>query len=152
MKTMLFTVLLSLCFFSLKAQTITVINNSGCKINYYLSAAKPGCTTSTSTINYGILPGATNSYTFSSATWTGPTPSAGWEWQFIKEWNGCGTYSFLFPDCSGGVNYNVCGVGIPCSGLPTSSCMKIDTSCNLCTGIKTEWIPTGGGNVTVKIW
>lgn len=152
MKTLILGAICSLFLFSANAQTLTVINSSSCKINYYLSATDASCSSSISTVNYGILAGTTVTFSFSSASWSGTPPSSGWQWQFIKEWNGCGTYSFPFPSCSGGVNSNVCGVGIPCSGLATASCMKIDMSCNTCNAVKTEWIPTGGGNVTVKIW
>lgn len=152
MKTMFLTAVFSLCFLALHAQSITVSNGSNCTVNYYLAATDATCSTSASTINYAIAPGASVTFNFGSATWTGTTPGAGWQWQFIKEWNGCGPYSFAFPSCSGGVNQNVCGVGIPCSGLANASCMVMNTMCNTCSGVKTQWFPTGGGNVAVRIW
>lgn len=152
MKTLIISALLSLVCFSMNAQTLKIVNSSNCKVNYYLSAADPACSSTSSTINYGILPGATVAFTFSTATWGGTTPSTGWQWQFIKEWNGCGSYTFPYPDCSGGVNTNVCAVGIPCSGLTAVSCMKMDMSCNSCSAVKTKWTTYPNGDVLVNIW
>lgn len=152
MKTLFITAMLSLLCFGLNAQTLKVTNYSNCTVNYYVSAVDASCSAGASTVNYSIAPGATAVYTFSTASWTGTVPSSGWQWQLIKEWNGCGTYNFSFPDCSGGVNENVCAVGIPCSGLTTTSCMKMDMTCNSCQAVKTEWKPGSGGDVQVNIW
>ena len=149
MKNLLITAILSLCCFLVKAQSLTVTNTSGCTINFYVAAAAPGCSPMSSTISYSVLPGASISFpNFAAATWGGPVPPLGWQWSFIKEWNACGVYSWTPPACG----QDVCAVGIPCSGLPLTSCMNINTSCNTCFGVKTSWNPLGGGNVLVKIW
>ncbi len=137
---------------SASAQQIKINNTSACTIEYYLSAADGGCMSSVSTINYSIPPFTTVVWDFTTATWLGTAPTPGWMWHFIKEWNPCGPYTWVSPDCSGGANYDVCAVGDPCSTLPLTSCMKINTSCNTCKAVKTQWIPVGGGDILVNIW
>lgn len=137
---------------SANAQQIKIANNSNCTVEYYLSAADGSCASSVSSINYSIPPMTTVVWDFTTATWTGPAPTLGWIWHFIKEWNPCGPYAWVSPDCSGGYNYDVCAVGDPCSGIPLTSCMKINTSCNTCQAVKTQWTPVGGGDILVNIW
>ncbi len=137
---------------SVNAQQIKIVNNSHCTIEYYLSAADPTCSSSTSTISYSIAPLTAVVWSFTTATWGGTPPGSGWMWHFIKEWNACGPYTWVSPDCSSGVNADVCAVGIPCSGIPFTSCMKINTTCNTCQAVKTQWTPLGGGDVLVNIW
>lgn len=133
------------------AQTLKIHNASNCTINYYLSAANASCGSSVSSINYSIAPGGTATYTFATTTWSGTAPSTGYIWQFIKEWNACGPYTWVSPDCSTGANHNVCAVGTPCSGIPLFSCMKVNTACNTCSGIKTKWTDYPTGDVYVQI-
>jgi len=146
--------LAALCLFavSANAQLIKITNNSNCTVEYYLSAADGSCSSSVSTINYSIPSMTTVVWDFTTATWGGTPPSAGWMWHFIKEWNPCGPYTWVSPDCSGGVNADVCAVGDPCSSLPLTSCMKTNTLCNTCSAVKTQWTPVGGGDIWVNIW
>ena len=152
MKTLLFTALLAVFAFATKAQTITIKNGSQCKVNYYLSAGAPTCSTSYNTVNYTILPGTVVTFTFGTATWATPAPPAGSVWTLIHEWNPCGPYAWMSPTCSGSPNQNVCAVGTPCSGLPLTSCMVTNTTCNTCSAIKTQWTNLGGGSAQVDIW
>jgi hypothetical protein len=148
MKRLLLTAILGLCCFLVKAQSLTVTNASGCTINFYIAATDPTCTSWAGTITYSIPPGGIiNFANFAAATWTGPVPPLGWQWSYSKEWNGCGIMSWTPPACG----QNICAVGIPCSGLPLTACMAINTTCNTCFAIKTSWNPVPGG-VVVKIW
>lgn len=134
------------------AQDLKVYNGSNCTIEFYLSADGAGCSGgSVSSVNYSIAPGAVMYFTFSTTAWLGTAPSSGDIWSFIKEWNACGPYNWVSPDCSGGANYDVCAVGTPCSGIPLNSCMKINTACNTCNGVKTTWKDYPSGDVSVII-
>ena len=149
MKKMLLTAILGLCCFLVKAQSLTISNTSGCTVNYYIAATDPACSSIAGSVTYSIAPGGSVTFaSFGAVTWSGGTPGTGWQWDYIKEWNSCGPMSWTPPACG----QNVCAVGIPCSGLPTSSCMIITTTCNTCSAIKTQWFALGGGNVGVRIW
>lgn len=152
MKKMLLFCVLSLFTAMAYAQTLTISNTSNCTVNYYLAASDPFCANSAQSISYAIAPGATVTWTFGSITWGSGAPGLGWQWSWIKEWNGCGPYSYGFPNCVGGFNNNVCVVGIPCTTFPFTSCMTMNNICNTCTFVKTQWFPLGGGNVGVRIW
>ena len=134
------------------AQTLKIHNSSGCTVEFYLNAADAACASSVSSTNYSIAPGAVMVFDFSTTSWLGAAPGATWKWNFIKEWNACGPYNWVSPDCSGGVNVDVCAVGTPCSGIPLQSCMKINNMCNTCKGVKTEWTDFASGDVFVQIW
>ena len=133
------------------AQILKINNQSNCTVNFYLSAADASCASAVSSINYSIAPGAVLTFDFATTSWLGSTPGPGSIWQFVKEWNACGPYNWVSPDCSGGANSNVCAVGTPCSGIPLFSCMKVHPACNTCNGVKTEWTDFAGGDVLVQI-
>lgn len=152
MKKLFFAFLAMFFSVALSAQTLKVHNTSDCTIEFYVSATDAACATSASSINYSIAPGGLMYFDFSTTSWLGTTPGTGWKWNFIKEWNACGPYNWVSPDCSGGANVNVCAVGTPCSGIPLTSCMKINAMCNTCKGVKTEWTDFATGDVYVKIW
>lgn len=149
MKKMLLTAILGLCCFFVKAQSLTVSNGSACTINYYLAATSPTCTGIVGSVTYSIAPFSSVTFSsFAAVSWSSGTPGVGWQWDYIKEWNSCGPMSWTPPACG----QDVCAVGIACSGLPISSCMNITTTCNTCSAVKTQWFPTGGGNVAIRIW
>lgn len=148
MKRLLLTAILGLCCFLVKAQSLTVTNNSLCTVNFYVGADDPTCASVVGTVVYSIPPSGTITFAnFAAASWTGPVPPPTWQWSYIKEWNSCGIMSWTPPNCG----QNICAVGIPCTGLPNTACMIINTTCNTCQAIKTSWNPVIGG-VLVKIW
>lgn len=136
------------------SQTITIRNSSACDVAFYLAATDGACNAYASTINYVIPAGSTMNLNFGTATWPSVTPGTGWQWQFIKAWNFCGNYNYLYPNCTGlgTANDDIAAMGIPCSGLGTTQCANMTTSCNNpgCNWIRCYW-SNSGMDVTVYI-
>ena len=137
---------------SAKAQTIQFNNATPCTVVTQYGASSPGTFTVTNTSDMiAITSGAHPIFDISTTPWNNGAPSGPFVFTQARELN----LSPCFTGGStGGCPNNISGVSAPGGPLPTTACVVLTGSCNVCpsgTTVNIDWIDLGGGNILVNL-